>query len=202
MGMQGIDIGRQSDLRQRALSRLTGPAKTSATRATQSEALAILYELASSPATASDALALLHELQVHQVELELQEEELSRSRSELEAALQRKSQLYDWAPMGFLTLDAALTIHELNLAAAQLLGCDLNEAPGRSLRALLPFGASSALQALLAGLPPGAAPLSCELSLVTSEGLTRRLHARAVADPQPGHHLVALIELGGTAPAS
>jgi PAS domain-containing protein len=201
MGKHGIDIDRQWNLRQRALSHLATPAKPGAERATQSQALAILYELASSPDTAADALALLHELQVHQVELDLQEDELRRSRSELESMLQRKSQLYDWAPMAYLTLDATLAIQELNSAAAQLLGCQLNEAPGRSLRNMLPASAAAALQDLLARLPAGAAPGSCEFSLVTAEGLTRRLHARAVADPLPGNHLVALLELGATASA-
>jgi hypothetical protein len=73
------------DLRRRALAQLRVPAGSHEARLNSSAALGVLHELASSPSTAEAALALLHELQVHQVELDLQDEELRRSRAELEA---------------------------------------------------------------------------------------------------------------------
>jgi len=75
-----------------------------------------------SPATAPRALALLHELSVHQVELEIQSDELRRSRAELEASLARMTQLYDFAPVGCFTVDPTTVIHELNLTGASMLG--------------------------------------------------------------------------------
>jgi len=69
-----------------------------------------------------DALALVHELQVHQVELEMQNEELKRSKLEAEDALAKYSDLYDFAPIGLFTLDAKGLIQEVNLAGAALLG--------------------------------------------------------------------------------
>ena len=47
-----------------------------------------------------DALALVHELQVHQIELEMQNEELKRTKLVAEDALAKYSDLYDFAPMG------------------------------------------------------------------------------------------------------
>ena len=87
MADQALKATQLMDLRVRAASRLksTDAAKESTTRATHS--MAVLHALASSPATAADALAVLHELQVHQVEVDLQAEELRESRTELEAAL-------------------------------------------------------------------------------------------------------------------
>ncbi|MCK9377416.1 MAG: PAS domain S-box protein [Syntrophobacterales bacterium] len=66
--------------------------------------------------------ALIHELEVHQIELEMQNEELRRSQSELEAASQKYVDFYDFAPVGFLTLERNGLIKEINLTAAGLLG--------------------------------------------------------------------------------
>jgi PAS domain S-box-containing protein len=66
---------------------------------------------------------LVHELQVHQVELELQNEELQKTRIALEAALTRYTELYDCAPVGYFTFDREGLIRQVNLAGAQLLGC-------------------------------------------------------------------------------
>ena len=64
----------------------------------------------------------LHELEVHQIELEMQNEELREAREATEALLEKYTDLYDFAPVGYLTLDREGTIQEANLAGASLLG--------------------------------------------------------------------------------
>ncbi len=66
----------------------------------------------------------VHELQVHQIELEMQNEELKTSRLETEAWLALYTELYDFAPVGYLTLDHNGKICRLNLVGAQLLGAE------------------------------------------------------------------------------
>jgi two-component system cell cycle sensor histidine kinase/response regulator CckA len=63
-------------------------------------------------------------LQVHQIELELQNEELRRSRSEMESALTRYTDLYDFAPVSYFTLAVDGAIREANLPGARLLGME------------------------------------------------------------------------------
>lgn len=61
---------------------------------------------------------LVHDLQVHQIELELQNEELQRAQEQLNDALERYADLYDFAPVGFLTTDRDCRILESNLTFA------------------------------------------------------------------------------------
>ena len=68
-----------------------------------------------------DTRRLLHELEVHQIELEMQNEALSEARNKLEVLLEKYTDLYDFAPVGYLTLDVAGNVCEANLAAANLL---------------------------------------------------------------------------------
>ena len=69
-----------------------------------------------------DAQKLLHELQVHQIELEMQNEELRRANDTAETALKKYTMLYDLAPMGYFTLLNDGTITELNFTGAEMLG--------------------------------------------------------------------------------
>jgi PAS domain-containing protein len=69
-----------------------------------------------------DASRLVHELQVHQIELEMQNEELRRAYDTAETALKKYTMLYDLAPMGYFTLDKSGSICELNFTGADLLG--------------------------------------------------------------------------------
>lgn len=70
----------------------------------------------------ADAKKLLHELQVHQIELEMQNEELLSAYETAEAALKKFTLVFDQAPMGFITLEEDGTIADLNFAAAEMLG--------------------------------------------------------------------------------
>ncbi|MCX6286688.1 MAG: hypothetical protein NTY96_06195 [Bacteroidetes bacterium] len=74
------------------------------------------------PVLETDMKKLMHELQVHQIELEMQNEELRQANETAETALKKFTMLYDFAPMGYFTLDSDGSICELNFTGAEMLG--------------------------------------------------------------------------------
>ena len=72
----------------------------------------------------ADVRKLAHELQVHQVELEMQNEELRKSQQELEDSRDKYSRLYDFAPIGYFTISDDGVILDANLTGAKMLGVE------------------------------------------------------------------------------
>ncbi|MEO8617709.1 MAG: response regulator [Luteolibacter sp.] len=86
------------------------------------ERLASTGAESSPPPVDANLARLVHELQVHQMELELQNEELIAARAELEAHAEQFTEHYDFAPVGYLSVDVDGNIQQLNLLAARMLG--------------------------------------------------------------------------------
>ena len=72
----------------------------------------------------ADSRKLLNELQVHQIELEMQNEELRRTQLELEVSREKYYDLYDLAPVGYFSLDQTSQILEVNLKGASMVGME------------------------------------------------------------------------------
>lgn len=180
------------NLRKRAVWQLTDGGRTQRTGTV--EAMAVLLQLASSPDTARDALALVHELQVHQVELDLQFEELCTSRDELESALTRQACLFERAPAAYLSMDAGTVLREINLAGERLLGARRAELLGRPLSRLLTELGSLQLENLVMQARKGLTPQTCELQLLPRNGQERVLLVNASRDIVSGRILLVLME--------
>lgn len=72
----------------------------------------------------TEILQLVHELEVHQIELELQNEELQLAKSAQEDAFEKYVELYDFAPSGYVTISNSGVIEKINLTGANMLGPD------------------------------------------------------------------------------
>ena len=83
------------------------------------------------PGTKEELQRLLHELQVHQIELEMQNEELQQARAEVNALLNQYTDLYDFAPVGYFTLERDGAIRQVNLTGARLLGVERSQLVNR-----------------------------------------------------------------------
>jgi chemotaxis family two-component system sensor kinase Cph1 len=138
-----------ADLRERAEARLQG--------------MAVPGDNAAPPMT--DAVRQLHELQVHQIELELQNDELRKARDVAEEAAARYAVLYDFSPVGYVTLNRAGAITRANLAAGQLLGTERARLAGKRLGAWLAGASAPAFNAFLQQSFEGADPPGCEWEL-------------------------------------
>lgn len=79
-------------------------------------------ELGNATLVAEDVQRLVHELETHQIELELQNQDLRQVQGQLEKSYRRYAELYDFAPIAYFTVSVAGMIAEANLTASEMLG--------------------------------------------------------------------------------
>jgi PAS domain S-box-containing protein len=116
--------------------------------------------------TEPEAQRFVHELQVHQIELEMQSEELWQSRAEAEAGLEHYTELYDFAPVGYLTLGRDGAISKVNLAGADLLGVEPARIVGRGFAVFVDQPDKAGFKAFLKKVFASQAKEVCEVALL------------------------------------
>ena len=112
---------------------------------------------------------LLHELQVHQVELEMQNAELLEARDRMEALLEKYTDLYDFAPVGYFSLDESGRITEVNLTGAALLGVERSRLINRSLTRFVAPASQPGFLVFLKRIFAGTEKQVCEASLLKQD---------------------------------
>ena len=145
-----------------------------------------------------DVPKLVHELEVHQVELEMQNEELRRTQLELEASRDRFSMLYDFAPVGYLTLDTQGVIREANLTVARLLGIERGRCIGQRLRRYVAAPSQETLYRHWQQVFTANAKPFCELQMIGLAGKVFSARLDSVAWPEqrpPKECLMALSDI-------
>jgi PAS domain S-box-containing protein len=126
---------------------------------------------AAKPAAADlPAADLLRELQAHQVELEMQNEALRRAQLALEVAQASYVDLYDFAPIGYLTVDEAGTITRTNLTGASLLGVERPNLVGRPFAGFVEGSEVDRWHLLLTSLLRGGRQLDFDMALRWDDG--------------------------------
>jgi len=149
MKKNGVTPGKTTDLRRRAEERLS---------ATKPESF--------SSRTGKEARRLLHELQVHQVELEMQNAELRQARDEVESALEMYTDLYDFAPVGYFILDRDTSIRSVNLTGAALFGMERALLVNRPFQLFVADASRHSFTSFLGKVFAGKTKEACELALL------------------------------------
>ena len=114
---------------------------------------------------------ILHELRVHQIELEMQNEELRRTQINLEETRDRYVDLYDFAPIGYLTLTSEGLVIEANLTAATLLGIERSKLLERRFARFVILEDKDRWHRYFIGVLRHTQQLQCELTLQGDDGL-------------------------------
>jgi PAS domain S-box-containing protein len=114
----------------------------------------------------ADIARVFHELQVHQVELEIQNAELQDARYQTEALLEKYTDLYDFAPTGYFSLDEQGRIVEANLTGAALLGLERSRLINRQLVRFVAPASQPIFLAFLNRVCVGTGKQVCEAALV------------------------------------
>jgi PAS domain S-box-containing protein len=148
--------------------------------------------------TPDEMQRLVQELQTHQIELEMQYEELLLAQAEAESARAELASLYDFAPVGYITLNAQGLIQQLNLGAAQQLGAMRQQLVGRRLALFVAATDRPQLAYFLRQLQHSQRRQTCELALRREDGKQwfAQLEGNGVQLPeQEPQYRVALLDV-------
>ena len=159
-------IGNALDLRQRALARLNSSTTVE-----------------TAPRSAIETQRLLHELQVHQIQLEMQNEDLLHARSELEEVLLCYTDLYDFAPVGYVSVNRAGLIIQANFAGARLLCAERAVLPGQSLATFVAERDVPSLNALIRQVFSALPVQTIELDLIDPHVSLKAVQIEAALSP-------------------
>jgi CRP-like cAMP-binding protein len=153
------------------------------------------------PGAQWEAERLVHELQVHQIELELTNEELRHAYDEADALRQKYADIYDFAPLAYFTLDAQGVIVQLNLAGAILLGLQRSNTRPYRFAAFVEPEFLPVFNRFHEEVLQGKCTRKCELGLSATDRRPRtRVSIQAVADESGRECRMVVIDIGAEKP--
>lgn len=145
--------------------------------------------------TDDETQRLLHELQVHQIQLEMQNAELCRVRDELEKSLVMYTDLYNFAPVGYFTLTHDGTIQAVNLTGARLLDTERSYLRGQRFAQFVTAEDRAAFAFFLRKIFAGQDKVEGEVTLLNAEKQPLIVRIEAVMTESMQECLFALIDI-------
>jgi PAS domain S-box-containing protein len=147
------------------------------------------------PPAGEETQRLIHELEVHQIELEMQNAELCKVRDEVETTLDKYTDLYDFAPVSYFTLDRNGIIRAVNLTGAGLLRVNRSQLIGRRFGQFVTTEARPAFVVFLSKVFASPASETCETELLYAGDSPRFVQIEAVAAASGQECRIALIDI-------
>ena len=142
-----------------------------------------------------ESLRLIHELEVHQIELELQNEELGRAWADAEVVNDKYIRLYDFAPLGYFTLSGKGEIIELNLTGARMLGKDRQYLKSSLFGFFVSDATKQVFNLFLEKAFRTKAKESCEITLISSGNRPVFVHLSGIVTVNQDQCLVTMIDI-------
>jgi len=142
-----------------------------------------------------DIISLIHELDVHQVELEMQNDELQRAKANAETAAKKYTGLYDFAPNGYFTLSSEGTILELNIHAASLLGKDRQFLNGKRLTLYINPDSRPTFNNFLEQMYLGKMTETCEVQLYPVYDAPMYVYLTGIASENGESCLITMVDI-------
>jgi PAS domain S-box-containing protein len=155
----------------------------------------VLKAKPAAPATEADTLKLIHELQVHQIELEMQNEELVRAKATAMAAKEKYSDLYDFAPSGYFTLSREGVIVELNLSGARMLGRERERLQNSSFCFFIAENQKPVFNRFLENMFTEGKEAFCEVKLVTDRKVPRYVHLTGIVSADGAKCFLTMVDV-------
>ena len=140
-------------------------------------------------------LKLVHELQVHQIELEMQNDELTKAREHAETTMEKYTDLYDFAPSGYLTLSEEGEITDLNFSAATMLGKDRIQLKSSRFWLFIAPESLDIFNEFFNNIYRFREKQSCELLLKSSSDTPCYIHVDALVSESTSACLITLIDI-------
>jgi len=132
--------------------------------------------------SAGEAQKLIHELEVHQIELKLQNEELIQAKEQCEISSAKYTELYDFAPTGYFTLSKEGGILELNLAGAKMLGKNRVDLRNKPFAVYVTYNSKLELAHFLEKTFVTKTKQNCEIALSTSNSKPAYIYLTGVVN--------------------
>jgi signal transduction histidine kinase/CheY-like chemotaxis protein len=143
----------------------------------------------------TELLKLLHELEVHQIELEMQNEELQLAKTDAREAAEKYTGLFDFAPIGYAALSRDGVIDEINLVGAAMLGRDRSRVINKQLGIFVSSSTREMYTAFLENIYSSGVQESCELILAGDNDQSMNVFTTGIVSDSSERCMITMVDI-------
>jgi PAS domain S-box-containing protein len=153
--------------------------------------------VSTTPESASETLKLIHELEVHQIELEIQNEELVQSRNLAVESAEKYIELYDSSPVGYITLLREGVIVEVNLSGSHMLGKERSQLMSSHFGFFITDDTKAVFNLFLSNIFSSKTKETCEVNLLSSNNTVLNVHLTGMISHDSDRCRINVVDITG-----